>query len=363
MNTELSPLSPLVKVSNNWGTLHRAFRLLVPIFFRALFFCRAENSVPFFGRIFYKGAAFFDIFVRRGVLVPRLIKYIDCSGKISLHENVVPDPEIHEIVIAPVEFRVLHRLENDDALLLSDNSDVRQLSEAERASVLDRAFHRRLRAHRVRPELLVDSLKARGKVHAVAEHRVVEPVIASHVSDYGSSRIQPDSLLERFSRDRGKLLLHLRELLLAFEGGLDGAPRVVGLRRRRVPECDYRVALVFVDCPAVLEDDFRHRVEVLVEEVRQIGRVQALGNRGETLDVGEERRNLALLPAELERVRIVDEVVDDFRRKILLERRLEIPLLLSFRKIVLRHDRCERKAEREERGGDGKYRSRDENGV
>ena len=55
--------------------------------------------------------------------------------------------------------------------------------------------------------------------------------------------------------------------------------------------------------------------QVLVEQLQQHVRVEPLGDGGEAADVGEERGQLALLAAELQRALPPQHLVDDGRRQ------------------------------------------------
>ncbi len=77
------------------------------------------------------------------------------------------------------------------------------------------------------------------------------------------------------------------------------------LRLHRCPEeSHHRVADVLVEGAAAPEDDVRHRGEVFVEELDQVGGGELLGDPGEPADVGEHHGQVHLPAAELEVLRL-----------------------------------------------------------
>ena len=100
------------------------------------------------------------------------------------------------------------------------------------------------------------------------------------------------------------------------------ASSTVALGFRVAEEDHHGVADELVDGAAVLEGDLRHLGEILVEQERDLLRLQALRGRGEILDIGEEDGELlalgvdgdVLLAAENARVDLRREIVRDLRR-------------------------------------------------
>ena len=72
---------------------------------------------------------------------------------------------------------------------------------------------------------------------------------------------------------------------------------MVGLIQRRAEYGHDGIADIFVQEPVVLEDDVRHRRQILVEKMDQLLRRQALRNRCKPLDIGEEHRERFLVAA------------------------------------------------------------------
>ena len=85
----------------------------------------------------------------------------------------------------------------------------------------------------------------------------------------------------------------------------------------RIAEEDQdRVADELVDRAAMLERDRRHLGQILVEQPRDLLRLQALGGGGEVLDVGEEDRELLALGLDRDVLLAAEDALVDLRRQI-----------------------------------------------
>ncbi len=113
---------------------------------------------------------------------------------------------------------------------------------------------------------------------------------------------------------------------------------------RRIPERHDGVAHVFVDRALLPQDDVGHRRQIFVEERREFDRGEAFGQRGERPDVAEHQSQLALLPAELQLLRMLGEAGDDGGRHIPAERRTDLVHLLPLLAVELPDARQEHKA-------------------
>jgi hypothetical protein len=102
---------------------------------------------------------------------------------------------------------------------------------------------------------------------------------------------------------------------LHLEGAGDGALGVVGVGDRGAEQGEDRVAEELVDRAAVAVDHLGHRAEVDVEDRHDLLRAEALAQRREAAQVGQQDGDLAALAAELQRLgrgeQGVDHVVGD----------------------------------------------------
>ena len=74
-----------------------------------------------------------------------------------------------------------------------------------------------------------------------------------------------------------------------------------------------------VDHPAMLHHDGRHPFDVFVEHGDQLFGTRTMRHRGEILDVGEQRGDLALFAAQLQQARILGDSFHNRRSQMLLE--------------------------------------------
>ena len=88
---------------------------------------------------------------------------------------------------------------------------------------------------------------------------------------------------------------------------------------RRIEERVNGIADDLVDHPAMLHDNGRHPFNVFVEHGDQLFGTRAMRHRGEILDVGEQRGDLALLAAQFQEARILGDSFHNRRRQMLLE--------------------------------------------
>ncbi len=123
---------------------------------------------------------------------------------------------------------------------------------------------------------------------------------------------------------------------------------------RRVPERHDRVAHVFVDGAFAVDDGVGQRSEEAVHQRGQALRILLvdLRDRGEAADVAEHDRHLALFAAEHELFRRLRELLDQRRRKILAERRPDLPPLRLLLDEVGEHQREVDQQARQQREGE-----------
>ena len=101
---------------------------------------------------------------------------------------------------------------------------------------------------------------------------------------------------------------------------LEGAPHralgMVGLVHRRVEDDEDRIALELADRAVVFQDGIGHAVEILVEEPRQIVRLERFRKRGEIGEVGEEKGHDSPLAFERHLARVADQALHHLGRDV-----------------------------------------------
>src|SRR5690606_12768722 len=150
-------------------------------------------------------------------------------------------------------------------------------------------------------------LDAGGDVHGVADHRVLHAGLPARVAGDDLAGVDADPGAHPLDAARlppsgePALLPLARE---RFERLLHGNP--AAHRRRRMPferlgrveDCEDRAAEQLEDAASVLLDDVGHRAEVSLEHRHQLSRLERGAEGGESWDIDEEHRNLALLATE-----------------------------------------------------------------
>ena len=176
----------------------------------------------------------------------------------------------------------------------------------------------------------------RRQIDAVAEHRIVEPQVRTHIADDADAGIEADADIDRnvgvtaVLRLDLALLVELVDPLQHVDRGFAGIDLVLLVVERRVPERHDGVAHIFVDGALAVEDGVGQRRQEPVHQRGQPLRIVLVGLRdgGEAADVGEHDGHLALLAAEHEFFRRLRQLLDQRRRQILAERRADLPPLL-----------------------------------
>jgi hypothetical protein len=145
----------------------------------------------------------------------------------------------------------------------------------------------------------------------VAERRIVHALGRSDIADDGFADMNPEP------REEGRQAFGFEFGVQSLAGGLGAKRRPAGVRDMvrlwigGVPEHHDRVADDLVDRAALGEERFRQRGEIprgLPHQHIGIGRLR---DRGKSLDVGKDQRNLLFDAAERGRDGIVDDPADD----------------------------------------------------
>ena len=143
------------------------------------------------------------------------------------------------------------------------------------------------------------TLKARGEVHAVADHRVLHALGRADVADDDPTHRDTDTDVDGHQPLFSATGVELIEL---DEHALCGQHRAVGIvlrLKRGAEQCHDGVADVLVEDALVTKDHIDHLGEVRVEHVHRAARTQGLRQRGEAADVREQDGDVLVLAAEL----------------------------------------------------------------
>ena len=192
-------------------------------------------------------------------------------------------------------------------------------------------FGRRLGNQKRKAIGLALAFQTRTQVHVVADGRIVEALLGTHVAHAADPGIEADADLD------GHGLQPLPRALRApfgiegpgagkhREGGRQRLPGMVRHVHRRVPERHDCVAHVLVDGTAGLEHARRHARKEAVEEAREAVRVELLGDRREAADIHEHQRDRLHLAAQRQLAGIARELLDEGRRQIAAEGAAHLP--------------------------------------
>ncbi len=138
--------------------------------------------------------------------------------------------------------------------------------------------------------------EAGGEVYAVAQHGVIPPSLGAHVAGHDFARADADADVDRARDVVVELLAHRAH----GEAAAHGVHPVITVGVGRAEEHHDLVAHVFIDNAVVLLSQVGHDAHVRVDEVNDIARVHAIGQRREPADVAKERRHFAHFTAELD---------------------------------------------------------------
>ena len=146
-------------------------------------------------------------------------------------------------------------------------------------------------------------MQARRGVHGAADYRVVHPVLAAEVADGAVVGVDADAAAQRcfnsnVAPDVGKFV----HPLLHGESHLHTGERVLlDTASLRIAEKHQdRVADVFVDRRAVIQSNFRHFRQVVIEELSEILGLHLVSGLGKAGDVRKEDRQLLAAAGNLD---------------------------------------------------------------
>jgi hypothetical protein len=117
------------------------------------------------------------------------------------------------------------------------------------------------------------------------------------------------------------LVCQFTDAILHGDRHLNACQRVVlhTKRRRIAKEHDYGVANVFIDGGAVLQREFRHFSEVVIEKLREVFRLHFIGDLSEPDQIGKANRELLALADDFNILLAGEDRVIDLRRQIFRE--------------------------------------------
>ena len=103
-------------------------------------------------------------------------------------------------------------------------------------------------------------------------------------------------------------------------------PSVVNVVQRSPPKRHDGVSHVLVDGATMLMNNPSHGRQILVHELRQLSRIQALGDGRKAAHIGEKHRELATFTFERKCLWVLAHLVDELGRNILAEQSCQLSL-------------------------------------
>lgn len=150
---------------------------------------------------------------------------------------------------------------------------------------------------------LVGAFQARSQVDGIAQGGVAEPAdTRAHVAHQHLPGVHADAHAQGGQAVGHQRAVEVGHGLLHGAGGAHGMQGVIGVGQGRVPKGHDGVANEFFDGAAVVKDDLLHRRELAVDEFRRLLRCEAFAQRGQTREIGEQQRQLAVFAAERQRL-------------------------------------------------------------
>ena len=152
------------------------------------------------------------------------------------------------------------------------------------------------------------AFQPRGEVHGIAQHRIIEAQIRTHIADHAGAGIDAEPDLHREKR-----YAVLQRLCLALVIEIVDPPQhvercragmglVIAVVERSVPERHDGVADIFVDRSLALDDGVGQRRQQPVHQLREALRIvlEGLRDGGEAAHVAEQDRHVAHFAAQHE---------------------------------------------------------------
>src|SRR5579883_702698 len=249
----------------------------------------------------------------------------------------------------------------EQRLILGPLRHLRRTDEAEDALRLGLALHHHeieLYGGEVRgllPSVLADddsnriglaqALEPRGKVHLVAQTRILQPLRRAEVADRGLPGVEADTYIDRNVRPSFGLRLclpfgvEIHQARLHRQYGLARPDGMVRHVDRCIPERHDGVAHVLVDRALALLDEVGHWRQQAIHEAGEPRGIELLGDGREAPHVAEQDGDLAHLAAERQQVGIVHH------RLYLVGRQVEAEGAVDFAPVALGSNEGERRTD------------------
>src|SRR4051812_810440 len=162
-------------------------------------------------------------------------------------------------------------------------------------------------------------LEARSEIHGASDDRVIHSILAAEVADGAIAGVDTDPAAQRrFDAGVAPETLELADAPLHRERHRNTGKRVLldATALGVAEEHHDGVTHVLVDRRAVLEGDFRHLGEVVVEELGEVLGFHLVGDFGETGDVGEADGQLLAIARDRDILVASEDGIVDLRREI-----------------------------------------------
>ena len=197
-------------------------------------------------------------------------------------------------------------------------------------------------------EILVHALASGRGVDRIAERGEIHPLVGAEVADHCRAAMDADA---GHADGDAVGVVALAEVLgvgVDLQSAAHRPLAMVALRDRRVEDGHDGVTDELVDGALAVEDDLAGAIEVGIQRLGELLRGEALGQRGEAGDVGEDEADLAAVALDGECLGVVDQLVHHIRRHVAAEGTLHELALLALGTADQRvhHPQREREAER-----------------
>ena len=188
-------------------------------------------------------------------MIARSRKFAGAKDAEALLEDLDPT------LLARFRVAAAKQFVNDDALFLARDSEFAELPRHETVTEL---LPHRVGDQHLGAEVFVQRFEARGEVHGVADHGVIEAIGRAEISSEHLAAVNSDAGAQG-------LAVHYQFRKAAqITGGFRCADRMVWLIDRRAPGGEDGVADVLDDGPLVLENAFRCLSKVGGENLRYL---------------------------------------------------------------------------------------------
>src|SRR5262249_2547735 len=166
---------------------------------------------------------------------------------------------------------------------------------------------------------LSDRLKAGSQIGLGADDRVVHSIIAAKISDIAKTRIYSHAHTDRvLDPTVAPLRIQAGNPMLHLDRNAQAGPASfrVSLGVGIAEEHKHRVAQELVDGAAMSERNVRHLRKILIEQFRDLFRLEPLCRRRKVFNIGKENRQLLPLSVDRDVLLSAKDALIDLRRQI-----------------------------------------------